>query len=256
MSNIVLVMKVLFIRQFSILKCIILLIFTLSPTFCIAQQSPLEQVENYLITKNISEDKFITALKAVSTGKYESARRKLVRKENLDKLISIAKGNDVISQSLSYLLAISSEEAMNNAEVEKGRKLYQYSNQVFDKADIQRDVVLSRVDMHPLFHKKPEKKKAPKTLIFLIIIAAGVLWLVSMLSFYKRKPKVDALGGQEKLQDLMEYFNLNKDSTIDELNKNYRAMAKSVHPDMAGEQYKDEFQMLKDKFEKAKNLLF
>ena len=242
--------------RFMTFKCIILLVFTLSPTFCIAQQSPLEQVENYLINKNISEDKFIAALKAVSTGKYESARRKLVRKETLDKLISISKGNGEIAQSLSYLLAISSEEAMNNAEIEKGRELYGYSNQVFDKADMQRDVVLSRVNRHPLFHEKPKEKKAPKTLIFLIILTAGILWLVSMFSFYKKKPKSEDSIEQDKPQDLMEYFDLNKNSTIHDLNKNYRVMAKSVHPDTAGEQYKDEFQMLKDKFEKAKAVLF
>ena len=105
--------------QLAKFKYIILLVFTLSPTFCIAQQSPLEQVENYIIAKNISEDKFLTALNAVSTGKYESARRKLIRKENLDKLIAIANGNEEIAKSLSYLLAICSEEAMNNAEVVK-----------------------------------------------------------------------------------------------------------------------------------------
>ncbi len=238
------------------LKSIILLVYLFSPILCVAQQSPLEQVENYLKTKNISEEKFIIALNAVSTDNYESARRKLVREDNLEKLEALAKNNIAIAKEVSYLLAISSEEAVNNAEIEKSRKLYEYSNKVFTSSDLQRDIVLSRVNRHPLFQKKPEKKKAPKFLIFLIIITAGTLWIVSMLAFYKKRAVPDNLEARDSAKDLMSYFNLSKNSSLNDLNKNYRALAKSVHPDTAGEEFTDEFQLLKDKFEKAKEVLF
>lgn len=234
----------------------------------------------------------VEALAKARVDEFDTARRRFVRPELLKMLRDTAKRNDEVARELSELLIKVSKESVQNGELKRSFESLKTSLEVYPQVldsrsrliiDLQTD---ARVQQNPgakkildsllnpkrrknLLKKKNKKTENKLNPIFLVmfVFVAGLLWAMTLFSYFRKQRNIEIEDEQAHVdldiwrkdrdkRQLRAFFELEADSTEDDLIRNYRIMAKAIHPDGSGENTGEEFRELADLFEQARRLLF
>ena len=227
----------------------------------------------------------VDALKSVQLSRFPGARSKLIRDEKLSVLTDVSKNDPHVALPFAAVLAKTAEEAAIGGEPGIALDLLRRSLEVYpgDVADRNESVAMLNTSVsirsNPALSKEFDRivsgtsidlpKQTPiaiKVLLFVISICVPLLlWmLVTIIWRRVREDKEEQKAEAEMAQwrakreerELRSFFRLNEHSTIEDLHRAYRRIAKAAHPDSAGIKPKFDFRELQAKYERAKEILF